>query len=90
MMKKYRELEKIVRGFSNHRRIEMLELLQKEPELSVVEIANTLDINMKTAAEHIRRLHHSGLIWKRSEAAAVRHALSPRGKVTLKFLKTLE
>lgn len=79
-----------MRGFSNHRRIEMLELLQKEPELSVIEIANTLGINMKTAAEHIRRLHHAGLIWKRNEAAAVRHALSPRGKVTLKFLRTLE
>lgn len=89
-MKKYRELEKIVRGFSNHRRIEILELLQKMPELSVIEIADALGINMKTAAEHIRRLHQAGLVWKRNEAAAVRHALSPRGRVTLKFLRTLE
>jgi DNA-binding transcriptional ArsR family regulator len=86
----YRQLERIVRGFSNHRRIEILELLEKEPELSVLEIAERLGINLKTASQHIRRLTIAGLIMKRSEGASVRHKLTERGKKVLMFLRTLE
>lgn len=89
-MKNFRKLERIVRGFSNHRRIEILDLLERKPELSLIEIANELNINFKTASEHARRLAIAGLVLKRSEAAAVRHCLSPLGKLTLKFLRTLE
>lgn len=87
---KTRHLEKTVKGFSNHRRIEILQLLEKQPELSLSEVADVLDINFKTGAEHIRRLAIPGLVWKRSDGKAVRHALSPLGKNVLKFLRTLE
>ena len=80
----------MVKGFANHRRIEFMHLLAREPELSVVEIAERTKVNMKTASEHLRRLVIAGLILKRSDANAVRHALSPRGMATLKFLRTLE
>ena len=90
MKKSFRELERIVKGFSNHRRIQIMELLLKEPELSLIEAADELGINFKTAAEHIRRLVLAGLVWKRNEGKAVRHALSPSGKFILKFLRTLE
>jgi DNA-binding transcriptional ArsR family regulator len=80
LKKTYRQLERIVRGFSNHRRIEILELLEKEPELSVLEIAEKLGINLKTASEHIRRLTIAGLIMKRSEGTSVRHKLTEREK----------
>ena len=86
----YRKLERLVRGFSNHRRIETMELLEAEPELSVVEIAQSLRINMKTASEHIRRLSIAGLVLKRSDAASIRHKLTSRANLTLKFLRTLE
>ena len=86
----HRGLERIARGFSNHRRIQVLELLSKSPELSVDEIATTFKINYKTAAEHIRRLAITGLVIKRNEGAAVRHKLTPRGANVLKFLRTLE
>jgi len=89
-MKQPRKLERIVRGFSNHRRIEILDLLEKKPELSLIEIANELNINFKTASEHVRRLAIAGLVLKRSEGSAVRHCLSSLGKLTLKFLRTLE
>ena len=89
-MKNTRQLERIVKGFANHRRIEILILLEKQPELSVIEIAAKLTINFKTASEHIRRLAIAGLVWKRNEGAAVRHKLSPLGILILKFLRTLE
>ncbi len=86
----YHTLERIVRGFSNHRRIQVLALLQKQPELSVIEIAEEMKINMKTASEHVRRLAITGLVLKRAAGNAVRHKLTPRGLSILKFLRTLE
>jgi DNA-binding transcriptional ArsR family regulator len=67
-----------------------MELLKKNPELSVDEIADKLDINYKTAADHTRRLAIAGLVLKRNEGASVRHKLSDRGIVILKFLRILE
>ena len=90
MALRYRKLERITRGFSNHRRIQILELLKKTPELSVAEIAGKLKINFKTASEHIRRLAIAGLVIKRSAGNSVRHKLTSRGESILKFLRTLE
>ncbi len=88
--KNYHQLERIVRGFSNHRRIEIVALLKKLPELSLDEIATMLHINFKTASEHVRRLAITGLVLKRSEGNSVRHKLTSRGESILKFLRTLE
>ena len=85
-----KKLERLVRGFANHRRIEILNLLDKEPELSVFDMARTLGVNFKTISEHARRLAVAGLVMKRNEGQAVRHALTKQGKVILMFLRTLE
>ena len=79
-----------MRGFSNHRRIQILDLLDRTPELSVLDTAEALAINFKTASEHIRRLAIADLVMKRNEGNSVRHAITPRGKTILKFLRTLE
>ena len=89
-MLKTRELERIVKGFANHRRIEILELLEKSPELSIIEISQTLKVNFKTVSEHVRRLAISGLVLKRNQGPSVRHKISPQAKLILKFLRTLE
>lgn len=89
-MLKKRQLEQIVRGFSNHRRIQMLDLIDSNPELSVDEISKKLNINFKTASSHLRRLIMAGLILKRSQGKDIRHKISERGKNVLMFLRTLE
>lgn len=89
-MKPFRQLERITKGIANHRRIEIITLLEKSPELSVIEIAQRLKVNFKTVAEHIQRLTRAGLVMKRNDANAVRHALTSLGKSILKFLRTLE
>ena len=63
--KTYRQLERLARGFANHRRIEILELLKRTPELSIEEISTRLDANFKTISEHVRRLAVAGLVLKR-------------------------
>ena len=88
--RRYFQLERLIRGFSNHRRIEILELLNRQPELSVMDIATELEVNFKTVSEHIRRLAIAGLVFKRSDGVSIRHKLSPLGTIVLKFLRTLE
>lgn len=85
-----RQLERIVKGFSNHRRIEILSLLDRNPELSVFGISERLDVNFKTISEHTRRLTIAGLVMKRNEGNMVRHKLTNQGKSILKFLRILE
>lgn len=89
-MLKKRQLEQIVRSFSNHRRIQMLDLIDSNPELSVSEIAEKLNLNFKTASSHLKRLIVAGLIMKKSKGTSIRHKLSDRGSFILKFLRTLE
>lgn len=88
--KRLREIERITKGVANHRRLQILDLLARQPELSVIEVANELEVNFKTISEHIRRLALAGLVMKRNEYTAVRHRLTSRGVVILKFLRTLE
>ena len=85
-----RQLEQIVRGFSNHRRIQMLDLINENPELSLSEISGKLKINLKTGSSHLKRLIVAGLIMKKSQGKNIRHKLSNRGHFILTFLRTLE
>ncbi len=88
--KSYHQLERIIKGVSNHRRIEILELLKNKPELSVADISEILHVNFKTISEHIRRLAIAGFVLKRSDGNNVRHKLTDRGLMMLKFLRILE
>lgn len=85
----YRGLERIVKGFANHRRLQMLVLLRRQPELSVVEIAEIIGTDLKNASEHLRRLAIAGLVLKRSSGKYIRHRLTPRAAHILKFLRAL-
>lgn len=88
--KRQRELEIILKGVASHRRIQIIDLLDKQTELSLFEIAEHISINFRTASEHLRKLTIAGIVMKRSDGASVRHALTNRGKGILKFCRTLE
>ena len=88
-MKTDRQLEQIVRGFSNHKRIAILKLLSEHPGMPVTEIARRSRCHYQTCSEHVRRLHRSGMIHKRQPTNAQEHELSSRGSEVLKFLNSL-
>ena len=87
--KRYRELEIILKGIASHRRIQILDLLDRRAELSVFDIAEHVSIDFRTASEHLRKLTIAGIVMKRNEGASVRHALTKRGENILKFCRTL-
>jgi len=86
----YRALERIVKGFANHRRIEIIALLQREPELSVDDVSERLNIGYENASDHVRKLAIAGLVMKRNDGPSVRHKLTQRGVAILVFCKRLQ
>lgn len=86
----YKKIERIVKGFANHRRIQILELLEEEPELSVMGISTRIKSDIKNVSAHINKMAIAGLLMKRSEGNAVRHKLTNRGKSILQFVRIIE
>ena len=79
-----------MKGFANHNRLKILELLDSKPELSVGDIAERLKLGYENASDHIRKLAIAGLVMKRNDGPSVLHKLTPRGKSIVVFCKTLE
>ena len=90
MKKTSKELERITKGFANHRRLQVLELLDKEPELSVQEISEKLKSEFKNISAHISKMAIAGLVMKRNEGNMIRHKLTKRGKSILQFVRIIE
>ncbi|MBU4536495.1 winged helix-turn-helix domain-containing protein [Patescibacteria group bacterium] len=88
--KTFRQLEKVMKGGANHRRLQIMALLEKEPELSLIEISKKTNANIKTIFNHVKYLESSGLVLKRSDYNFVRHKLTKNGDLMLKFLRMVE
>jgi predicted transcriptional regulator len=85
----YKRLEHLVRGFANHRRIAVMELLQSEPDLDVLTLSRRFKVHFKTMSAHLKRLHLSGLITKKNAGQHVVHRLTDRGEDALKYVLSL-
>ncbi len=85
-----RSVERAIKGFANHRRLEVLILLESKSELSVAEISEHIKSDFKNVSAHLNKLAIAGLVMKRSDGHNIRHALTNRGKQVLKFVRTLE
>ncbi len=87
-MKTAKQLERHLKGIANHRRIEILRQIDKSDGITLEDIADNLECNIKTISEHTRRLVQAGLVNKKYEGRSVAHSLSPYGRRILKFIDT--
>ena len=85
-MKTAKQLERHLKGIANHRRIEILRLVGKSEGITLEDIADNLECNIKTISEHTRRLVQAGLVNKKYEGRSVAHSLSPYGRRIVKFI----
>jgi len=85
-----RWLERTVKGFANHRRIQILQMLVIEPELSLSDICDQFDMESANGSEHVRKLAIAGLVVKRRQKNHVYHKITDRGMKVLSFLKKLK
>jgi len=87
--KNAKQMERHFKGVANHRRIDILLLVFKNEGITVEQVAEELNCNMKTISEHIRRLVQAGLLNKKYKGREVAHSLSPYGQRFIKFITTL-
>lgn len=86
-MKTSKQLERHFKGLANHRRLDILFLVDKNPGVSVDGIAGKLNGNFKTIADHTQKLVQCGLVDKKYYGRAVSHTVSPYGKKFYHLLK---
>src|SRR3989338_2726530 len=87
-IKSTRKLERHFKGVANHRRIEILLLVAKRPEITLEDIVEAVRANEKTIGEHTRRLVLAGLVEKRYTCRSVQHTLTPYGRIFVDFIKS--
>lgn len=87
-MKTAKQLERYFKGSANHRRIEIMFLVEKNDGITLDEISGRLNCNTKTISEHCRRLAQAGLLNKKYQGREVAHSLSPYGEKFCKFLRS--
>jgi predicted transcriptional regulator len=83
-----KQIERHLKGVANHRRIEILMLIERNNGITLENITKNLNCNIKTISEHTRRLVHAGLINKKYKGRSVTHTLSPYGKIFCHFIET--
>lgn len=87
-IKTFKQMERHLKGIANHYRIEILLLISEREGITLEDIIENIKANEKTVGEHVRRLDRAGLINKKYRGRFVEHALSPYGKIFIRFLKS--
>ncbi len=85
-LKSLKKTELIFKGLASSKRLLILDTLNKT-SLSLSEISEFLHLNLKTAAEHCRRLELAGLIEKRKKGREVMHTLTYLGRGMLSIAR---
>ena len=86
-MKTSKQLERYFKGAANHWRISILSVVHQNEGISVDELADQLKGNFKTISQHTKSLVNAGLLNKKYKGRQVIHALSPYGRLFLRFMK---
>jgi len=81
-----KQMERHFKGVANHRRISILLLVAKNPNITLELISENLGCNLKTISEHTRRLVQAGLLNKEYRGRKVEHKVSPYGKLFCSFI----
>ena len=89
-LKTPKQMERHLKGISNHYRIQILLLIDKEKDITLYGIVEKIKANEKTIGEHTRRLYQAGLINKKHKGSYVLHSLTPYGKKFVSFLKSFQ
>ena len=87
-IKTSKQMERHLKGISNHYRIEILLLIAHSAGITLGGIIEKIKANEKTLGEHTRRLYLAGLINKKYQGKYVEHSLSPYGKAFVRFIKS--
>lgn len=81
-----KDLEKILKATANKRRLNILKLLKQNKELSVGEIAEKINLSLKSTSRHLSVLIGADILEKDQRSLQVFYRLS---KIEKQFLKSI-
>ena len=85
-----KELEKVIKGFANRRRLVILKMLSGGKELNVSQISEKLKLSFRATSQHLKVLENADLVQKRQEVLMMYYSLSSRhGELIKTILKNL-
>jgi len=82
--------ERIFKGLANHRRLQILRILQNRGPVSLDKVAEICGIQAPTACEHARKLRLAGLVFRRRLRRCIHLELTERGEFALYWAPRLE
>jgi DNA-binding MarR family transcriptional regulator len=82
--------ERIFKGLANHRRLQILRILQNRGPVSLDKVAEICGIQAPTACEHARKLRLAGLVFRRRLRRCIHLELTGRGELALQWAPRLE
>ena len=82
--------ERIFKGLANHRRLQILRILQNRGPVSLDKVAEICGIQAPTACEHARKLRLAGLVFRRRLRRCIHLELTERGEFALHWAPRLE
>jgi DNA-binding transcriptional ArsR family regulator len=80
---------KILKALANGKRMEILNLLSKEKNLNVAEIAEEIKLHFKSTSKHLQRLAEAGLIIRSQNGFRVEYNLKEKVEKLLDVITKL-
>lgn len=71
-----KQLERILKGLANRRRLAIIKLLARSQELPVASIADHIRLSFTSTSKHLSLLYHLDVVERRQESITVYYRLS--------------
>jgi len=84
-----KDLERILKAFANKRRLAILEYLKKNKEANVGEIAEEIELSLKSTSRHLAVLSGADIVEKEQRSLMVFYKIAPQQKVASKHILSL-
>ncbi len=83
-----KQLERILKGLANRRRLVIVKLLTQSKELSVATIAERIHLSFTSTSKHLSLLRNLDIVERRQESLTVFYSLAPELPRPAKLLLT--
>lgn len=85
------KLLQISKAFSDHNRIKITALIQREHDLCVCEICDTLDLSQPLVSRHLKQLKEAGILQSHQEGKWIIYAITKQpSELLMKYLEEIK
>jgi len=84
-----KKIVKILKALANEKRLEILNLLSRNPGLSLAEISQEIDLHFKSTSKHLQRLTEARLLQRKKSGLFVRFGPTRKINELLKKVRSL-